>query len=399
MPTLLQINACMKFSVGKITQHIGNIAINNGWESWIAYSGRTEATASDSNLIKVGNLLDSCIHYAEDKLLDNEGLSSILATRKLLKTIDTIHPDIVHLHIIHDHWLNYKLLFNYLAKNNIPVVWTQHDQWPTTGHCMYAPSNCERWKYECHHCPFSKKYSLDRSRRNYRLKKNLLSIIPSLTIVAVSEWMGNIICQSHLKDRPVYTIHNGIDIDTFSPQFDNIRQKYGINQDKKIILGVAAVWDARKGLPDFYKLANQLPQDKYTIVIVGKRTKKVKQPADGCQIIFIDRITDASELAKIYSSASVFVNPTYQDNYPPTHLESLACGTPVVTYRTGGGPESIDESTGSIVEPGDINALIQAITHFANGDFTDVCRKKAETHFDYHKCFIPYIHIYNSLLH
>lgn len=397
MPKLFQINECLNLSTGKIAQQIGELAIKNGWESYIAYSGREKEIASKSKLIRVGSYAESCIHYVEDKLLDREGLSSRIATMKLLKKIDKIKPDIVHLHNIHDHWLNYKLLFQYLADKNIPVVWTQHDQWATTGHCMYNICGCERWKEECHDCPISKWYSLDCSLRNYQLKKKLLANIPSLTIVPVSEWLGNNIRQSHLKNRPITVIHNGIDIHTFSPQPTNAHERYRINKGKKIILGVAAVWDERKGLNDFYELAKNLDKDKFAIVIVGQLTDEIKE-VSGCQMVFVNRTQNALELAQLYSSSSVFVNPTYQDNYPTTNLEAIACGTPVITYRTGGSPEAVDENTGLVVEQGDIDGLVSAIMRLSNGDYKDACRKRAEGEFDNSKCFNPYITLYNKLL-
>lgn len=398
MHKLLQINECLNLSTGKIAQQIGELAIAKGWESWIAYSGREKEMPSKSHLIRVGSFVNSCIHYAEDLFLDNEGLSSRCETQKLLKRIDEIRPDVVHLHNIHDHWLNYKMLFSYLAKANIPVVWTQHDQWATTGHCYYNLVGCERWKQECYDCPLSKWYCLDRSRRNFKLKKQLLSDIPSLTIIPVSEWLGNNIRQSHLKDRDIQVIHNGIDIKTFSPQPTNAHERYGINKQKTIILGVAALWDARKGLNDFYELAKRLSDTEYAIVIVGQRTEEIRRIENGCQMVFVDRTQNALELAQLYSSASVFVNPTYQDNYPTTNLEAIACGTPVITYKTGGSPEAVDENTGLVVEQGDIDGLVSAIMRLSNGDYKDACRKRAEGEFDNSKCFNPYITLYNKLL-
>lgn len=397
MPKLFQINECLNLSTGKIVQQIGDTALAHGWESWIAYSGREKEVPSKSNLVKVGCYFGACLHYALQKFLDNEGLNSYLPTKLLLKKIDKIKPDIVHLHNIHDHWLNYKLLFKYLAKKKIPVVWTQHDQWATTGHCMYNICGCERWKEECHDCPISKWYSLDCSRRNYQLKKNLLENIPSLTIVPVSEWLGNNIRQSHLKNRPIKVIHNGIDIHTFSPLPTTAHERYGIDKDKNIILGVAAVWDERKGLRDFYELAKYLDKDKFAIIIVGQLTEGIKQ-VNGCQIVFVDRTQNAFELAQLYSSASVFVNPTYQDNYPTTNLEAIACGTPVITYRTGGSPEVIDDGTGIVIEQGDVAGLAKAVYKLSVANYKDSCRQKAISEFDSTKCFNSYINLYDKIL-
>lgn len=397
MPKLFQINVTANWgSTGKIAEQIGLCTQAHGWESYIAY-GRM-MNASKNELIKIGNAFDVYEHYAESRLLNNEGLASRRATKRLLKKMDEIKPDVVHLHNIHDHYLNYPMLFRYLAEMNIPVVWTQHDQWAITGQCAYILNDCEKWQNECYDCPLSKWYSLDRSQRNFRLKKLLMADIPSLTIVPVSEWLGDNIRRSHLKDRRIQVIHNGIDIKTFSPLPTNAYERYGIDKQKKIVLGVAAVWDVRKGINDFYALAKRLHADEYAIVIVGQRTEDIKKVENGCQMVFVDRTQNALELAQLYSSASVFVNPTYQDNYPTTNLEAIACGTPVITYRTGGSPEAVDNSTGLVVEQGDVEGLVYAIERLSNGDYEDACRKKAETEFDNSKCFNPYIKLYNKLL-
>ena len=395
--TLLQINVTANWgSTGKIAEQIGLCAMAQGWNSYIAY-GRM-MNPSQNKLIKIGTQMDVYEHYTEGKFLDNEGLASRKATKAFLRKVDEIKPDVVHLHNIHDHYMNYRLLFSYLAEKKIPVVWTQHDQWATTGHCMYNLCGCERWKEDCHDCPLSKWYSLDRSRRNHELKKRLLAEIPTLTIVPVSEWLGDNIRQSHLKERPIQVIHNGIDIHTFSPQPTTAHERYGIAVSKKIILGVAAVWDSRKGLNDFYELAKRLPKDEYAIVIVGQLTSEARKARDSCQMVFVNRTQNALELAQLYSSASVFVNPTYQDNYPTTNLEAISCGTPVVTYRTGGSPESVDKQTGTVVEQGDIEGLVSAVARLVKSDYTEMCRQKALQEFDNTKCFNPYVALYNKLL-
>ena len=395
--TLLQINVTANWgSTGKIAEQIGLCAMAQGWNSYIAY-GRM-MNPSQNKLIKIGTQMDVYEHYTEGKFLDNEGLASRKATKAFLRKVDEIKPDVVHLHNIHDHYMNYRLLFSYLAEKKIPVVWTQHDQWATTGHCMYNLCGCERWKEDCHDCPLSKWYSLDRSRRNHELKKRLLAEIPTLTIVPVSEWLGDNIRQSHLKERPIQVIHNGIDIHTFSPQPTTAHERYGIAVSKKIILGVALVWDSRKGLNDFYELAKRLPKDEYAIVIVGQLTSEARKTGDSCQMEFVNRTQNALELAQLYSSASVFVNPTYQDNYPTTNLEAISCGTPVVTYRTDGSPESVDKQTGTVVEQGDIEGLVSAVARLVKSDYTEMCRQKALQEFDNTKCFNPYVALYNKLL-
>lgn len=401
MPTLLQINVTANWgSTGKIAEQIGVMAQMHGWESYIAY-GRN-MNPSKNKLIRIGTILDVYEHYIENRFLDNEGRASRRATKKFLEEVDKIKPDLVHLHNIHDHYLNYELLFKYLAEKKIPVVWTQHDQWAITGHCCYNLVGCGRWKDECYDCPLSKWYCIDRSRRNHQLKKILMSALPSLTIIPVSEWLAGYILQSHLKNCPMVIIHNGIDLDVFRPREIDIHRRYGIAAEKRIILGVAAIWDERKGLDDFYKIAEILPIDEYSIVIVGKVNDEFHRVNnDICQMVFVDRTQDAVELAQLYSAASVFVNPTYQDNFPTTNLEAIACGTPVITYRTGGSPEAVDINTGTIVEQGDIMGVVNAITIHAAKDKNQIlleCRNRAKEKFDKDKCFNSYIDLYNNLL-
>lgn len=401
MPTLLQINVTANWgSTGKIAEQIGVMAQMHGWESYIAY-GRN-MNPSKNKLIRIGTMLDVYEHYIENRFLDNEGRASRRATKKFLEEVDKIKPDLVHLHNIHDHYLNYELLFKYLAEKKIPVVWTQHDQWAITGHCCYNLVGCDRWKDECYDCPLSKWYCIDRSRRNHQLKKILMSALPSLTIIPVSEWLAGYILQSHLKNCPMEIIHNGIDLDVFRPMEMDVHRRYGIAAEKRIILGVAAIWNERKGLNDFYKIAENLPRDEYSIVIVGKVNDEFyKVNNDICQMVFVDRTQDAVELAQLYSAALVFVNPTYQDNFPTTNLEAIACGTPVITYRTGGSPEAVDTNTGTIVEQGDIMGIVNAITIYAAKDKDQIllkCRNRAKEMFDKDKCFNSYIDLYNNLL-
>lgn len=400
MKKLLQINECLNFSTGKITQQIGELAIAKGWESWIVYSGREPELPSKSKLIRVGNFFISCLHYAEDKLLDNEGLASRWETRKLIKKIDEIKPDIIQLHLLHDHWLNYKILFRYLADKKIPVVWTQHDQWATTGHCYYNPVECERWKDECYECPLSKWYCLDRSRRNFMLKKQLMADILSLTIVAVSEWLANMMKRSHLKDRDIEVIHNGIDVNTFSPKHEKENyERYGIDFKKKILLGVASPWSERKGLNDYIELSKRL-DDRFVIVLVGLTDDQIEKLPDN--IIGIKRTENQTELARIYSMADILLSLSYAETFGMTMAEAFACGTPCLVYDNTAQPEIVTPETGCIAKTGCIDDLVRLIYEMTGNRFkqnhTADCRKRAEEHFDKDKYFEKYIELYEKLL-
>ena len=393
---LLQINVTANWgSTGKIAEQIGLCAQAHGWKSYIAY-GRM-MNPSMNELIKIGNTFDVYEHYAEARLLDNEGVASRRATRRLLQRMDEIQPDVVHLHNIHDHYLNYPILFRYLADKKIPVVWTQHDIWSLSGHCDTNLLGCEKWKTECKECPAIGRWSLDRSERNFKLKKELLAAIPSLTIIPVSDWLAGMIKESHLGVRSIQVIKNGIDLNVFRPLDKEVRKRFGIPTSKRIVLGVAMPWSERKGLPDFLKLYDMLETDKYQILLVGLTKAQIAELPQG--IIGIERTSSALDLAEIYSASDVFVNTTYYDNYPTTNLEAMACGTPVITYNTGGSPEAVDDKTGIVVEQGDVDALADAIRLIKESPLSsEACRKRAEEHFDKDKCFEEYIELYNQIL-
>ncbi len=396
---LLQINVTANWgSTGKIAELIGLLAMQNGWDSYIAY-GRM-MNPSKSQLIKIGSQMDVYQHYVMGHFFDMEGLISKRATKELIQKIKKIKPDVIHLHNIHDHYLNYSILFEYLAKNDIPVVWTQHDQWAATGGCCYVPDDCEKWRTGCCDCPLRHGMRVDRSIINYFLKKESFSSVKSLTLVPVSEWLGGMLKESFLGKGEIQVIHNGIDTNIFCPTEATVHQQYNI-VGKKIVLGVASEWSERKGLPDMLKLAYLLPKDEYVVVIVGKILKKLTlEKNKGCPVIFIDRTQNVHELVQIYSAASVYVNPTYQDNYPTTNLEAMACGTPVVTYDTGGSPEPVSAETGMVVEQGNITTLLEAVKQVCERDCKEydiACRKRAVEYFDKDKCFEKYIELYREL--
>lgn len=406
MPTLLQINTTLNSgSTGRIAEGIGLTAKNNGWDCYVAHGARYK-NVSQLHPIQVGNYFNEIIHGGWYSLLcDHHGLGSIHATKCLIKKIDTIiKPDIIHLHNIHGYYLNYRLLFEYLQTVNIPVVWTLHDCWAFTGHCVHFDLiKCNKWQTQCCQCPqrgcYPKSFILDHSFDNYQLKKRLFtSLSDRLIIVPVSNWLAGLVKQSFLKDSRIQVIHNGIDIKSFEPSNDmnELVERNQINN--KIILGVAAPWSERKGLLDFIKLRSILPLSDYTIVLIGLTKKQIIHLPKG--IIGLERTQNIQELAKWYSVANVFFNPTYEDNYPTVNLEAIACGTPVVTYRTGGSPEAIN-TTGVVVNQGDLNGAIEAIRMLCSENqilLRTQCRTYAEQNFDRNQCFHQYLDLYNTIL-
>ena len=400
MKKLLQINPVIKenTSTGKIMRTLGELAQAAGWESYVAYSrARDGVPPHSSRLVPVGNKVDLLLHWVATRLFDAHGLASRLATRRFVARLRELNPDVIHIHNIHGYFLNYKILSRALAQLGKPVVWTVHDCWLYTGHCYhYASAGCERWKTGCHHCPQKKAFPasrlLDRSRRNWEDKKKAFCSIPGLTLVTVSRWMKGEIARSFLGGVRCEVIHNGIDLDTFRPSPSaETALAYGT-----YYLAVASIWLPEKGLQDLEKLSSVLDADE-RLVVVGKRPSGHRFPRN---VVCLERTADAAALAALYTEAVALANPTWQDNYPTVNMEAIACGTPVVSYRTGGSPESITPQTGRVVEQGDVEGLaeaLHAIRKQGKTHYTEACRSYALAHFRAQDRFNDYIQLYESL--
>jgi glycosyltransferase involved in cell wall biosynthesis len=375
--------------------------LSNGHQSYIAY-GRGDRP-SHSELIKVGGQLDVLWHGLKTALLDRHGFGSRKATQALVQKIKALQPDVIGMHNIHGYYLNVEVLFRFFAAIEIPIVWTLHDCWSFTGHCtFYTSIDCQRWKTECHDCPkkdkYPRSYVLDQSKRNFRDKKALFTAARNLQLVTPSHWLARQLADSYLKEVPVKVIHNGVDTDAFHPNVSHQYLERLISTSKKVILGVASTWDERKGLAEFVKLSEIISED-FQIVLVGLSADQIKQlpPA----IHGLERTESLQELAALYAYATVYCNPTFQDNFPNTNIEALACGTPVAAYRTGGCPEAVDEHTGRIVAVGDVAALGQAIKQLDAIDRDQMriaCRQRALQYFDKHDRYLDYLNLYKEKL-
>lgn len=395
---VLQINSvCGYGSTGRIATDLYDVLEREGHECCIAY-GR--GIAPDGyKTIKIGNKFDFYSHVLKTRLLDLHGFGSTKATKNLIKKIEEYNPDIIQLHNIHGYYLNIEILFDYLSTKNTIVVWLLHDQWVFSGHSAYFELDSKGGIPEGNLLDSQKKdypqsWIRNNSVENYKKKKELFTKVSNLTIVTPSHWLLELTKKSFLSMYPGEVIHNGIDLNVFKPTKSSFREKNNLI-DKKIILGVSSIWEERKGLKYFEMLAEKL-DDKHKIVLVGIDDKTKKSLNN--KIISINRTSNLRELVEIYSSADIFVNPTLEDNFPTTNLESLACGTPVVTYNTGGSSESIDAETGFAIPKGDIEKLYQCIIEVPDDfDYSSRCVKKS-LEFDKNISYEKYVKLYEMLL-
>ncbi|MDE7164622.1 MAG: glycosyltransferase [Clostridiales bacterium] len=353
-------SVCGIRSTGRICTDIAQELENNGHECKIAYGREAVPTRFEKYAVRIGSDFGVNLHAGLSRIFDKSGFYSRRATAKFIKWIKTYDPDIIHLHNLHGYYLNIKVLFDYLKQANKPMVWTLHDCWTFTGHCPYFDmSGCEKWKTGCEHCPQKKQYPVslvfDNSKKNYLRKKACFTDVDNLTIVSPSQWLKDLVGNSFLREYPVNVIANGVDIEVFKPTNGDFKSRYGLD-GKTVILGVAGVWEERKGLNDFIRLAKIL-DDKYRIVLVGLSDAQLAELPEN--VIGIKRTNNVSELAEIYTAADVLFNPTYEDNYPTVNLEAQACGTPVITYATGGSGESVP--TENVVPRGDLQSVIKLL--------------------------------------
>ena len=402
---LLQISAdCNTGSVGRIMEGIGAAAMCRGFDSYVAY-GR-DFRPSKSGVIRIGSKFDNYCHALKARLFDSDGLGSVYATKRFLKQVKDISPDIIHIHCIHGYYLNYPLLFDYIKEYNKPLVWTFHDCWSFTGHCCF-PSyrNCEGFKTDCSNCQCKKDYPasyiLSRSKENLDLKKHLFLGIDNLRIITVSNWMKGVVKDSFFSLSDVTTIYNGVDLDLFRPYSESIdrdiRKRYSIPSHSIFILGVAFPWSERKGFKDYLKLRTIL-DEKVLIVLVGLDSEQITKLPKG--VIGIPRISNPKDLACLYSSATAVMNLSTAESFGMTTAEGFACGTPSVGYNCTATPELITEKTGYIINEGDVdglNSAVNSIISKGKSYFSSNCRERAEQLFDRNKCFNQYVDLYMRL--
>lgn len=397
---LVSINSVSGFgSTGKIVNDLSAGLDGLDYKNYVIY-GRKKSTFK--NALKVGGHINVLSHLLKTRVFGKHGFYSKYASRKLIKLLKKLDPDIIHLHNLHGYYLNVEILFKYLAKAKIPVVWTLHDCWSFTGHCAhYDFVDCQKWQRKCHNCPqlkvYYKSWFFDRSSEAYKDKKALFNLVENMTIVTPSNWLKNEVKKSFLAHKRVQVIYNGIDLNLFKPRPSTFRKDNNLSS-KFIILGVASVWDQRKGLDYFIELSENLSKDEVIVLLGLSKTQVSNLPKN---IIKLERTNSSSELAEIYSASDVYVNLTLEETLGLTNIEAMACGTPTITFNTGGSPETIDKDTGITVSKGSIDEVMAAVKKIKlNGKdfYKDACISRAKNHFSKEEAFENYVNLYKNLV-
>lgn len=395
MYKIVHINTFPNKATGSIMFSVHNeLQKLDKWDSYVVWGrGRTPKDKVHEYNMQCG--WEIMMHGVLSRIFDNTGFNSDYATERLLQKMEYLMPDIIQLHNLHGYYINVKMLFEWIKHRNIPVVWTLHDCWAFTGHCAYFDyANCNCWKNGCHDCVQKKSYPaslvFDNSKLNWLRKKELFNY-KQLHLVTPSIWLHDLVKESFLKKLPCSVINNGIDTDVFKPS--SISCHIG---GKFKILGVASEWTPRKGLHDFIQLYRMLNHEQIEMTIVGLTSQQIEALPEG--IRGMTRTDNIEQLVSLYQEADMFFNPTYEDNYPTTNLEALACGTPVCTYRTGGSIESVNEGNGFVVEKnelGEVKKIIEERLHSRKmGLHLDIDRKIISKEYMAEQ----YIKLYNDIL-
>lgn len=361
---VLLINAfCGVGSTGRICGQIADEFTAKGHQVKIAY-GRSGNVpdAYKKYAVRIGNWWNVRLHALHTRLTDRHGFASVSSTKNFLTYVDEYSPDLIWLHNLHGYYINIALLFNWLKSHpHIEKRWTLHDCWAFTGHCAHFTAvGCHKWQYGCHNCPQKRTYPVsffkDSSRGNYSDKRELFNGVENLKLITPSKWLADLVKQSYLCDYPVDVCYNEIDKNIFRPTPSSFREKYNLF-GKKIILGVADVWSERKGLRDFIELHKRL-NESYAVVLVGVSKKQKKMLPK--QFVCIEHTDSPFELAKIYTAADVFVNPSREETFGMTTVEAISCGTKAVVYK-GSASEEIADQYGGVVVPVGVDNLYGAI--------------------------------------
>ncbi|MBQ8164683.1 MAG: glycosyltransferase [Clostridia bacterium] len=383
---LVQINVSDYGSTGNIAMSIQQASLAKGHDA-LLFCGRK--LKEYKNCERIGSSFDTYFHAAMARLGKN-GHASKQATKALVEKLQKINPDVILLHNIHGYYLNLDILFEYINNCSAKIFWTLHDCWAFTGGCAYfSAANCRKYVKGCSDCPICRneypKSLIDTTKKEYFHKKSLFCKRSDITFISPSVWLANLAKESFIANYPIHVINNGIDTKKFIPadkiEIESVRKKYNIKFNKKIILGVASVWDNRKQADAFFRLAKKLPQYNFVAVGAGCNPKEAIE-----NLTVIPRTENLEDMVGIYSAADVFLNLSVEDNFPLVVPEALACGTPVISSSLCGSPEAISDKVGIVVNPYNddeiINAIHTTIDKKATTDISIDCRKRAVALYD-----------------
>lgn len=400
--TVLQINVLGKtMSTGRSVREMHDYLCEHGAKSYIACPQKNDSDDVFSFTSQNRMYLD----YLFSLITGFEGIHSKFPTKKLIKYIEQIQPDIVHLRVLHCNSLDLCMLFKYLSKKKIAVVITLHDFWYMTGQCVYYTAvGCDKWKNGCGNCPNlsfqGRKPLFDRTAKIWKLKKSWFESIDNLAVIGVSKWVAEEARQSLLQNAKIIKpIYNWIDYQIFYPKdVRNLRNKLGMD-GKKIILAVSTMWveNDRKGFKVYIELSKHIPPE-YVIILLGKNNTPY---TDSSNTYFIHQTNNVDELADYYSLADVYLNLSEEETFGKVSAEALSCGTPVVAYDSTANKELVPEGGGVVLKTRDIDEILVSLRNVLSKpkeQYAEICRSYVLKNFDKEHNIQEYLNVYKELI-
>ena len=397
---IVQINAVYGVgSTGRIAQDIACALKAQGHENHIFWAITCRAD-ENAAFYRIGSTLDHKRHALLRRMDGKQGWHSKAATKRACRELLRIQPDVVHLHNLHSNFIHLPYLLNFLGQHKIPTLVTVHDSWPfTCGYCAhYIYHDCDQWDRGCTACPAVDKHLRKAGAKMYRIKEDLYSRIPVLAVNGVSRWTAEAAKQSMLRCAKINThIYNWIDTDLFKPQNNTaeVREKYGIPEGNKLILGVSQGWSERKGLREFLQLADEL-QDA-TVILVGEDCGIPKCENLKC----IGFTNNRQELIDLYSAADLFVNPSRAETFGLVTAEAMSCGTPVVAYNNTGSAELVAPQCGALAADGDADSLVclcRKVLESPKEAYSHACRQWVLDNFEKQTQLQKYVELYEKII-
>lgn len=398
---IIQINAVYGVgSTGVIVKDLHELCLKNGIESYVSYSTTNQNSEDIKNGYVIGSTLGKKMHAILSRLGGKQAYFSSFATKKFIRYIKNIKPDIVHLHNLHSNYINMNMLLDYLGKNDIETIITLHDCWFYTGGCFhYTAAGCSKWLEGCGNCPKKMQDTpailKDNSAKILSDRKKYFSAIKNLTVVGVSKWIENEACKTFFKNADICHIHNGIDTSFFKPTSSDFRSNYKL-EDKFLILAPANKWLKPINKETFDYFTNNLPDDCIIVMLGCTESEKINLPKN---VLALDYIKDRDELRKIYSVCDVFVNCTREESLSLVNVEAQSCGTPVVTYCNTGVQETVDNKCSFSVETGNFKELLEAtlnIKRMGKNTLSESCVKWVNQRFNRDKNYMKQIELYKT---
>ena len=377
---VLQISGAYVGAQREIERAIHSYLIQNGHESYVGYAyGNSDA----EHIFPYENQLQNIVKRILRKYIRKTPRFARSSTRSLIKHIQKINPDLVHLHVIHHGYLDYLYLFKYLQKRNLPVVYTMHDMWAFTGGCYYyTKKECQKWRNLCEHCPALKTdvdTTLRRTSKELALKKSLFSQFENLSFIVVSEWVKEEMQKSFLANRPITVIENGLSLPVAqSCEISEFVKKEKAH--KKTLLAVAATWDERKGIHRIFELAQKFGEA-YEIFLVGSADEKTVEAAPA-NVRFLGYISNKNHLYALYREADLHISASLEETFGMTFVEAAMLGTRSVGFASTAITATLNGVYGCAVPREDVAEMAAVIRSLFESKKTSLTVKEQKTVID-----------------